>query len=170
MVAALIMPRSADAGPVNAEVVAQPLDHRQQSGDIGRIAGPQEGGDRPVLLVQHDTQHDLRELRAKVLGMTALTQRGTTAAFEIQRGGVEEGDRERAEQRFAMLVERLLDGIGAMARLAAVVAPDLLTELGHGLEAWLSVSPATPGISRVCCQVLAWRSEPETINRCSTVR
>jgi hypothetical protein len=34
---------------------------------------------------------------------------------------------------FAMLVERFFDGIGAMTGLAAVLAPDLLAEPGHGL-------------------------------------
>jgi len=73
-----------NTGPLDPEAAAQPLDDRQQSGHIGSIAGPQEGGNRPVALIQHDAQHDLSELRAEVLGMAALAQRGAAMAFEIQ--------------------------------------------------------------------------------------
>jgi hypothetical protein len=48
-----------DTGPPNPEAAAMPFDDRQQGGHIGGVAGPQEGGDRPVLLIQHDAQHDL---------------------------------------------------------------------------------------------------------------
>jgi hypothetical protein len=68
--------------------VAQALDHGQQRSDICSVAGPQEGGNRPVLLVQHDAQHYLIELRTEVLGVATLTERGAAAAFEIQRCGV----------------------------------------------------------------------------------
>lgn len=97
------------------------------------FAGPQEGGDRPVLLVQHDAQYDLSELRAEVLGMIPLAECGAAVALEIKRGGVEESDRDRAEQRFAVFIQRLLDGIGAMTRLTAVLALDRLPQPGHGL-------------------------------------
>jgi hypothetical protein len=36
--------------------------------------------------------------------MATLAERGAAVAFEIQRGGVEEGDRDRAEQRFAVFI------------------------------------------------------------------
>ena len=65
--------------------------------------------------------------------MPELAERGAAVALEIQRGGVEEGDRNGAEQRFAVLIERLLDGIGTVARLSAVLALDRLAEPGHGL-------------------------------------
>ena len=43
------------SGPAStdAEVAAQALDHRQQGGDIGGVAGPQEGGDGPIILIHH---------------------------------------------------------------------------------------------------------------------
>ena len=62
-----------DTGSLYDEAVAQLLDHRQQSGDIGGIARPQERGDRRVPLVQHDAQHHLGELWAEVLGVARLT-------------------------------------------------------------------------------------------------
>jgi hypothetical protein len=65
--------------------------------------------------------------------MAALAERGAAVTFEIQRGGVEEGDREPAEQRFAVLIERLLDGVGAMAWLRAVLAIDRLPSLACSL-------------------------------------
>jgi hypothetical protein len=46
-------------------------------------------------------------LRTEVLGVATLTERGTAAAFEIQRCGVEEGDRDLAEQRAPMRIKRL---------------------------------------------------------------
>jgi hypothetical protein len=48
-----------ELSPPNPEAAAMPFDDRQQGGHIGGVAGPQEGGDRPVLLIQHDAQHDL---------------------------------------------------------------------------------------------------------------
>jgi hypothetical protein len=65
--------------------------------------------------------------------MAVLAECGAAVAFEIQRRGVEEGDRERAEQRFAVLIERLFDGVGAMAWLRAVLAIDRLTQPSHRL-------------------------------------
>ncbi len=122
------------ADATDAEAASQALDHRQQGGHVRGVAGPEEGGDRPVLLVQHDAQHDLVELRAVVLGRAALTQRGATAALEIQRAGVEEGNRDRAEQRTAMRMQRLLDRVGAASRREVVgLACDVLTEPGHRL-------------------------------------
>ena len=101
-------------------------------------------GGKTVLLVQPDAEHDLLEPRAELPGMPGVTERGATSsaystrlrrleprrslavALEIERGGVEEGDRDRAEQRFAVLIQRLFDGIGAMTRLSAVLALDRL--------------------------------------------
>jgi hypothetical protein len=82
MVAALIMPRSATIRALDPEAAAQPLDDGQQGGDIGGIAGPREQGDRPIPLIQHDAEHHLRELRADVLGMAALAERGAAVAFD----------------------------------------------------------------------------------------
>ena len=50
---------------------------------VGGVAGPEERHDRAVLSIEHDTQHHLMQLRAKVLGEAALAERGATAAFEI---------------------------------------------------------------------------------------
>ena len=62
------MPRSATTqARLDAEAAAQALDHRQQCGDIGGVAGPEEGGDGPIILIQHDAQNDLMQLRAEIL-------------------------------------------------------------------------------------------------------
>ena len=60
MVSALIMPRSATMqASGDPEALAQPLDYRQQQRHVGGIAGHQEGGDRPVGVIEHDAEHDL---------------------------------------------------------------------------------------------------------------
>ena len=70
MVAALIMPRSATT---QARSTPKRLRSRSITGSrvvtSAVLPGQQEGGDRPVLLIQHDAEHDLVELRAEVLGM-----------------------------------------------------------------------------------------------------
>jgi hypothetical protein len=45
---------SDETGPLDPEAAAQPLHDRQQGRHVGGVAGPQEGGDRPVPLIQHD--------------------------------------------------------------------------------------------------------------------
>lgn len=71
----------------------QALDDGQQRGDVGGIAGPEERGDRPVVAIEHDAQHHLMQLWPEVLGEAALAEGRSAPALEVQRGGVEEGDR-----------------------------------------------------------------------------
>ena len=49
---------------------------RQERADIRGVAGPEEGSDRAVPPVEHDTEHHLVQLRPIVLGEAALAQRG----------------------------------------------------------------------------------------------
>ena len=107
---ALIMPRSATMqASLDPEALAQPLDYRQQQRHVGGIAGHQEGGDRPVGIIEHDAEHDLIQMPAVVFGMAALAQALAAGTFEPQRRGVEKCDRDGAEQRLAMAIERLFD-------------------------------------------------------------
>src|SRR5271166_3304786 len=97
-----------DAGPGDTEPRAQTLDDRQQRSDIGGIAGPEERGDRTIVSVEHDAQHNLMQLWPEVLGEATLAQRGAAMTLEIQGRGVEERHRQFAEQRLAVAIERLL--------------------------------------------------------------
>jgi hypothetical protein len=93
MVAALIMLRPAT---IQARSTPKRLRRRVITGSrvvipgpspragIGGIAGPQEGGDGPVPLVQHDARDHMGELRSEVLGMAVLARRGATVAPGIQ--------------------------------------------------------------------------------------
>ena len=77
MVAALIMAAVGNhTGAMDAEAAAQALDHRQQRGDVGGVAGPEEGGDGPIILIQHDAQHDLMQLWSEILRVAPSAQRG----------------------------------------------------------------------------------------------
>ena len=88
----------ADAG--NQKAGLEPLDHRQQGGDVGGVTGPQLGTNRPPAAVDDDGEHDLLQIRAVVLRVAVLAEalaptgqaRGLKAhgALEIERGGVEE--------------------------------------------------------------------------------
>ena len=115
-----------DADLGDAEALAQALDHRHQPRHVGGVAGPQEGGERPIVAVEHHAEHHLLEMRTIVLAVTELAQRLAASALEVQRGGVEEGDRHLAEQLLPAAIKRLLDRI----RHDAAVG-DLLAEPSH---------------------------------------
>ena len=73
------------------------------------LPGHRKEGDRPIILVEDDAQHDLVEVRAIILRMPALPKSRATAPFEIERGGVEESDGHLVEQRSTMRIQRRLD-------------------------------------------------------------
>src|SRR6478672_6750558 len=73
------------------------------------------------------------QLWAEILRIASSAQRGAALAFEIQRGGVEEGNRECAEQRPPVVVERFFDHLGAAACLVGLPVPDVLTQPRHRL-------------------------------------
>jgi len=60
----------ADAGDQGAGF--EPLDHRQQRGDVGGVAGPQLGTNRSPAAVDDDGEHDLLQIRAVILGVAVL--------------------------------------------------------------------------------------------------
>ena len=51
-----------NAGLADPEALAQALDHWQQLRHVGGIAGHQEGGDRPVGVIEHNAEHDLLQM------------------------------------------------------------------------------------------------------------
>jgi hypothetical protein len=116
MVAAAIGPKVGDcAGPLDGEALLKALHHRRERSDVGAIARHQarnqELRDRPVVTIEDDPENHLVEMRPVVLRMAALAETGAAVALKLQAGGVEEGDRHRAQQRLAMAVEGLFDRI-----------------------------------------------------------
>jgi hypothetical protein len=61
------------------------------------------------------------QLWAEVLRVAPLAERGAALALEIQRSGVEEGNRDLAEQRLSVKVERSsITSVRQRARLPVV--------------------------------------------------
>lgn len=86
MVAVEIMPKVGDdAHPADAKALAQPVDHRQQHGDVGGVPRQHLGAERPAVAVEDDGQHHLLEVRPMVLGMAVGAQRLAAGALERQR-------------------------------------------------------------------------------------
>ena len=129
-----------DAGAGDGEALAHALDHRQEQGDVGGVAGQQERGDRSVGAVEHDAQHHLGEVAAIVLGVAAPAERRPAAALEPQRRGVEEGHRQFAQQRLAVTIERLLHGLAHHSPVA-----DILAQPRHRLVGVVEVERLRPG-------------------------
>jgi hypothetical protein len=71
-----------DAGLEDAEALAQALDHRQQQRHVGGIARHQEGGDRPVGVVEHDAEHNLLQVTAVVFRVAVLAEALATGTLE----------------------------------------------------------------------------------------
>ena len=115
-----------DAHLGDAKTLAQPLDDRHEPRHIGGVAGPQEGGERPVVAVENHAEHHLLEVRTIVFAVAELAQRLSAGTLEVQRCRIEEGDRHFAKQLLPMAVEVLFDGI----RSGAAVG-DLLAEPNH---------------------------------------
>ena len=84
----------------------------------------------------------MARLQAVVLGVAALAE-GAAAAFEPERGRIEEGDADLAEQLATMSEQRLLDG------LAARPAVLLLAEPGDGLAELAQREPLSAGDAAV---------------------
>ena len=125
-----------NAGLGDPEALAQALDHWQQLRHVGGIAGHQEGGDRPVGVIEHNAEHDLLQMPTVVFGMTVLAEAFTTGAFEPQCRGVEKRDRNGTEQRLAVAIERLFDRLrGAAARRIDLAEP------GHRLIGVVEIEP-----------------------------
>src|SRR5262249_54389696 len=108
----------ADAG--DQEAGLEPLDDRQEGGDVGGVAGPQLGTDRPPAAVDDDGEHDLFQIRAVVLRVAVLAEALAAGTLEIKRSGVEKHKAQLAEQVVAQgkqpLLDEVLGGAWAEAR------------------------------------------------------
>src|SRR5215467_6534820 len=87
-----------DADAADAKTSAQPVDDRQQGGDIGGVAGPQLAAQRPAVLIHDQPDDHLMEIRAVVFRMAATTKLRAAPSLEGQAGGVHEDDAEFGEQ------------------------------------------------------------------------
>ena len=79
-----------DADLGDAEPAAEPIDHRDQRRDIGRVAGPQLAADRPPLAVEHRSDDHLLEVGSVVLAVATLTDCLSALSLEVDGGRVEE--------------------------------------------------------------------------------
>src|SRR6202047_4637991 len=86
------------ADAADAKTSAQPVDDRQQGGDIGGVAGPQLAAQRPAVLIHDQPDDHLMEIRAVVFRMAATTKLLAAPSLEGQAGGVDEDDAEFGEQ------------------------------------------------------------------------
>src|SRR5205823_1002494 len=87
-----------DADAADAKTSAQPVDDRQQGGDIGGVAGPQLAAQRPAVLIHDQPDDHLMEIRAVIFRMAATTKLLAAPSLEGQAGGVHEDDAEFGEQ------------------------------------------------------------------------
>ena len=104
------------ADPADREAPAQPVDHRDQRGDVGDIARPHLGAHRPRVAIDQDRQDHLGEVRAMVLAVAVAAEGLPAGAFEVETGGVHEHQVEPAEQIAPMGEQPLLDQVLGAAR------------------------------------------------------
>ena len=98
IVSLLIMPRSATMQTLVTPTAAEPIHHRDQRRDIGRVAGPQLAADRPPLTVEHRSDDHLLEVGSMVLAVATLTDCLSPLSLEVNGGRVEEDQLELSEQ------------------------------------------------------------------------
>src|SRR5688572_19229848 len=84
--------------PADREAPAQPVDHRDQRGDVGDIARPDLGAHRPPVAIDQDRQDHLAEVRAMILAVAVAAEGLAARAFEVETGGVHEYQIEPAEE------------------------------------------------------------------------
>src|SRR5271168_3191598 len=129
-----------NADAADAKTRAQPVDHRQQGGHVGGVAGPQLGAQRPAVLIHDQPDDHLIEIGPVVLRVAATTK--LLAALSLkgqagkgQAGGVHKDDAELGKQ-IAPAGEQLLfhDVLAAARRplAGAGLIGERLTEPGHG--------------------------------------
>ena len=105
-----------DADAADAKTSAQPVDDRQQGGDIGGVAGPQLAAQRSAVLIHDQPDDHLMEIRAVVFRMAATTKRLAAPSLEGQAGGVHEDHAEFGEQVAPAGKQLLFHAVLAAAR------------------------------------------------------
>jgi hypothetical protein len=71
------------------EALLHSLDNRHKSSDVGRVARPHLTANRPTLYVQGHAHDHLLEIGSVIFTVTALANGLSTAAFKVERSGVE---------------------------------------------------------------------------------
>jgi hypothetical protein len=69
---------------VDGEILAQTLNNRRKPRHVGGVARPQEGRERALGAIEHDTKHHLFEMGPIVLGVAESTQLLPARALEIE--------------------------------------------------------------------------------------
>jgi hypothetical protein len=105
-----------DADAADAKPRPQPVDHRQEGGDIGGITGPQLAAQRPAVLIHDQPDDHLVEIRAVVLRVAAPAKLGAALSLEGQAGGVHEDHAEFGEQVAPAGKQLLFHAVLAAAR------------------------------------------------------
>src|SRR6202521_6015220 len=124
-----------DADAADAKTSAQPVDDRQQGGDIGGVAGPQLAAQRPAVLIHDQPDDHLMEIRAVVFRMAATTKLLAAPSLEGQAGGVHEDDAEFGEQVAPTGKQPLFHEVLAAARrqlAGSGLIGERLAEPSHG--------------------------------------
>lgn len=94
------------------------LDDGQEGLHVGRVPRPQFTAQRPAMDIQHQAHDHLGQVRAVVFALAVLAQFLTARAFEINRGGIEKDQINRAEEVPAPLEQFLFHPIfGAAGRV-----------------------------------------------------
>ena len=110
------------ADPADSEALTQPVDHRDERGDVGGVARPHLRTYRSAVLVHDDADDHLLLMRPVILRMAALAERLPALPFEIQGGRVHEHDGEIAQQIAPPLeqpfLDQILDATGTSVRSA----------------------------------------------------
>jgi hypothetical protein len=135
-----------DADASDQEAGLEPLDHRQQGGNVGGIAGPQLGTNGPPAAVDDDREHDLLQIRAVVLRVSVSPEALTAGALEIERSGVEKHQAELAEQIVAQGEQPFLDQVfgGARGEAAPALIGQFVAQPAHGAVEMVQIEIADP--------------------------
>jgi len=82
----------------DAERATQTIHHRYQGGDVGGVARPHLAAHWAPLTIEHQPRHHLLQIRPVVLAFPVLPQCHSALTLEVNRGRVEEHEREGAKQ------------------------------------------------------------------------
>ena len=114
-----------DADLGDAEPATEPIHHRDERRDIGRVAGPQLTADGSPLFVEHGPDDHLLEVGPVVLAVATLTDRLSPLSLEVDGGRVEEDQLELSEQVTPTgekcLFDKILAAAGSKRRLVGLL-------------------------------------------------
>lgn len=74
---------------------------------VGRVARHDLPGDRPAVPIDHDAEHELREITAAIPRVTPFAPLGLLVAVDVGAGRVDEHDIQALREEVAVLEEQL---------------------------------------------------------------